>query len=219
LSPWEQTKFPELAIAQRYARRAQEIAATNQDLRHRVSEGRFRADLLYRLEVVRLDVPPLRQRDDDALVLAHHFLSAAAGPEKHFTAGAERALQSHAWPGNVRELRHRVEAAALFAEGNWIDEAALGLGTPSSYYPPFDATTLGLQAPAPAVDPVFPPDVSALERELWNLLHDTGCTLNDAVMTCQQMLVRAALRAEGSNRTRAAKRLGINVRTIYKKMS
>ena len=195
------------------------IAATNQDLRRRVREGRFRADLLYRLEVVRLDVPPLRNRDADAMVLANHFLAATAGSEKRFTPAAERALQAYAWPGNVRELRHRVESAALLTEGPLIDEAALGLDSASEpYYPPFDATTLGLQTPAPPVEQVFPPDVPPLERELWNLVHETGCTLNDAVTTCQQMLVRAALRAEGSNRTRAAKRLGINVRTIYKKM-
>jgi DNA-binding NtrC family response regulator len=195
------------------------IAATNQDLRRRVEEGRFRADLLYRLEVVRLDVPSLSQRETDALVLANHFLNATAGPGKHFTDGAEKALQAHLWPGNVRELRHRVEAAALFTDGPLIDEAALGLDQSSaSYYPPFDATTLGLQAPPPVAEQVVPGDVPPLERELWTLLRERGCTLSEAVATCEQMLVRAALRAEGSNRTRAAKRLGINVRTIYKKI-
>ena len=195
------------------------IAATNQDLRRRVTEGRFRADLLYRLEVVRLDVPSLKQRDCDAFELAQHFLAATAGPDKRFSEGARRAVETYAWPGNVRELRHRVESAALFSEGPLIDEADLGLGPASgSYYPPFDATTLGLQTPSPAHEPVFPADVPPLERELWTLVSETGCTLNEAVTTCQQMLIRAALRAERSNRTRAARRLGINVRTIYKKV-
>ena len=58
----------------------------------------------------------------------------------------------------------------------------------------------------------------AIENQLWNMVRETGCTLNEAVGQCQQMLIRSALRAEGSNRTRAARRLGINVRTIYKKI-
>lgn len=107
----------------------------------------------------------------------------------------------------------------LFTEGPWIDVKALGLDESSeSYYPPFDATTLGLQAPAEPDVRGFPSDVEALERELWHLVDENGLTLGEAVSACQQILVRAALRAEGSNRTRAAKRLGINVRTIYKKI-
>src|SRR6185503_20370908 len=106
------------------------------------------------LEVVRLDIPSLRQRDEDALMLANHFLTATAGISKQFTEGAERALQTHAWPGNVRELKHRVESAALLTDGPLIDEQALGLDPSSkAYYPPFDATTLGLQTPPPSVEP------------------------------------------------------------------
>ena len=192
------------------------IAATNQDLRRRVTEGRFRADLRYRLEVVRLDVPPLRNGDAYALVLANY--SQPPPGTRSASRRRPRALQAHPWPGNVG-IDAPGESDAHFTEVPLFDAVALGLDHSSeAYYPPFDATTLGLQTPASTVEHVFPAEVPPLERELWNLVHESGCTLNQAVTTCQQMLVRAALRAEGSNRTRAAKRLGINVRTIYKKI-
>ena len=89
------------------------IAATNRDLADCVRQGSFRADLMYRLAVVKLDVPSLRERSTDILRLADHFLDQVSGATKYFDDGARRALLSYAWPGNVRELKHRVEAAAL----------------------------------------------------------------------------------------------------------
>jgi DNA-binding NtrC family response regulator len=183
------------------------IAATNQDLHDRVRSGAFRLDLLYRLEVVRIDVPSLASRGDDVLLLADHFLREME-PTRAFSAAARRAMLAHAWPGNVRELKHRVEAAVLFTEGP-IGPGALGLELrgPTSV------------VPGPAA-PVTPPgETEALERALWTLVERGGYNMNDAIGFCERLLIQAALRAKGNNRTRAAERLGIHVRTIYKKLS
>ena len=180
------------------------VAATNQDLRRRVSAGTFREDLLYRLEVVKIEVPALHQRRDDVLLLARHFLRQLGCGDKDFNPHARVALEAHGWPGNVRELKHRVEAAALLTEGETIGPDALGLGVPSSR-----------EADRAATDGA---DSAGLEHELWRLVQERGLTLIEATAACERMLVEAALRAEGNNRTRAAGRLGINVRTIYKKL-
>jgi DNA-binding NtrC family response regulator len=171
------------------------IAATNQDLRARVRDRTFREDLLYRLEVVRIEVPPLACRADDIAQLAAFFLQEVGCGHKRFTSGAERALLSYGWPGNVRELRHRVESAALLHDGDEIDEAALVL--------------------PPAVVPVE----ESIRQRLWRMVEERGLTLAQATEICEEMLVAAALEAERNNRTRAAARLGINVRTIYKKLN
>jgi DNA-binding NtrC family response regulator len=107
------------------------IAATNADLAHEVAEGRFREDLLYRLNTVEIRIPPLRERRDDIPSLAAHFLREQAAhyqkPVAELTPAAMRALLAHAWPGNVRELRHAVERAVLMASGHAITEDDLGL--------------------------------------------------------------------------------------------
>ncbi len=174
------------------------IAATNQDLRARVRDRTFREDLLYRLEVVRIDVPGLAERPDDIGVLAAHFLREVGCAHKRFTPGAERLLQHYAWPGNVRELRHRVESAALLCDGDELDERALCL---------------------PVAGPAAVAGGDSLQARLWRMIEERGMTLAQATEACEEMLVTAALEAERNNRTRAAARLGINVRTIYKKLN
>jgi DNA-binding NtrC family response regulator len=181
------------------------VAATNQDLHARVRSGTFREDLLYRLEVVRVAIPALRERRADIVVLAEHFLAEIGQSHKRLTASARAALETHDWPGNVRELRHRIEAAALLGESDAIE-----------------LEDLGLDGASPTAEAKSNTNVRAaafgLEGELWRLVSDQGMSLAQAAATCEEMLVRAALRAEGHNRTRAAARLGINVRTIYKKL-
>jgi DNA-binding NtrC family response regulator len=98
------------------------IAATNADLMQRVREKQFREDLYYRLAVFPLELPPLRNRTEDILPLAEHFLrmlcQQAGMPAKRFSEEAAAALRRHAWPGNVRELQHWVERAFVLSEGN-----------------------------------------------------------------------------------------------------
>src|ERR1700694_835488 len=98
------------------------VAATNQDLEVAVREGRFRKDLFHRLSQFQLRVPPLRERPEDVLALAQHFLYLKS-TEMRFTAEALRALQSHSWPGNVRELRNVVAKVAMAATGLEIGAA------------------------------------------------------------------------------------------------
>jgi two-component system nitrogen regulation response regulator NtrX len=102
------------------------VAATNKRLEDEIAAGRFREDLLYRLNVVPIDVPPLRARRDDVAPLAEHFIRQIAGaqglPARIITAGALERLRRHAWPGNVRELRNTVERLLILANGSEIDE-------------------------------------------------------------------------------------------------
>ena len=111
------------------------IAATNADLDREMKEERFREDLYYRLAVVRLALPPLRERGEDITVLAKIFLERFAAENKKsttaFTSEALDALQSHDWPGNVRELENRVKRAIIMAEGRKLTSADLELGTNS----------------------------------------------------------------------------------------
>ena len=101
------------------------IAATNVDLRARVAEGKFREDLFHRLNVVRLHVPPLRERKEDIVHLAGIFLQQFAAlyrrPAHHFTARAETALEAYPWPGNVRELQNLMLTSVLFCDGPEVD--------------------------------------------------------------------------------------------------
>ncbi|MFN7975133.1 MAG: sigma-54 dependent transcriptional regulator [Acidobacteriota bacterium] len=107
------------------------ISATNADLGAEVAAGRFRQDLLFRLDTVEIRVPPLRDRREDIPVLAQHFLRQHAGRYRKalggFAAAAMRALLEHSWPGNVRELDHAVERAVLMARGSDVEVGDLAL--------------------------------------------------------------------------------------------
>jgi DNA-binding NtrC family response regulator len=107
------------------------LSATNADVRQEVANGRFRQDLLFRLNTIEIHVPPLRDRAEDIPLLAGHFLRLHARRYRKdlaaFHADALRALAAHPWPGNVRELDHAVERAVLMARGSEIREADLGL--------------------------------------------------------------------------------------------
>jgi two-component system response regulator HydG len=109
------------------------VAATNKDLAGEVRERRFREDLYYRLNVVHVDMPPLRQRGNDIVLLAEHFLRRFALENNRridgFDDAARAKLVAHRWPGNVRELENAVERAVVFTEGGLVEASSL----------PFDA--------------------------------------------------------------------------------
>jgi two-component system response regulator AtoC len=108
------------------------VAATNENLSHSVRDGHFRQDLYYRLNVVPISLPPLRQRGEDVLVIAHHFLNIYSTRYNknnlQFSKSTEHWLKNHTWPGNVRELRNLIERATLLAHSNLIQLTDLTLG-------------------------------------------------------------------------------------------
>ncbi len=130
------------------------IAATHRRLPERVAEGSFREDLFYRLNIVEIALPPLRERREDIPALAGHFLRQAGG-SKSLSEEALARLQAHAWPGNVRELKNAIERAATLARGSVIAASDLNLAA-NAQPAPLD----GL------LDGEIEPAVAALEREM-----------------------------------------------------
>lgn len=112
------------------------IAATNQPLEKLVAEGRFREDLLYRINTIEINLPPLRQRLDDLAPLVEHFVRVCARkyrmPEKPVSAAALKALRTHAWPGNIRELSHAVERAMILSDAPDLDADDFSIPGPGS---------------------------------------------------------------------------------------
>lgn len=166
------------------------IASTSQDLARLVEEGRFREDLLYRLNVLSVDVPPLRERQEDISELAGHLL-ARIGEDMGrssctFAPEALEALNAFEWPGNVRELRNSVERGLLTASGEVITRRDLGLGTD--------------------------PGPSSTQREAD---HDLG---NFRIRHMEEALIRRALVSAQGNRSKTARLLGVNRTTLYNKL-
>jgi DNA-binding NtrC family response regulator len=126
------------------------LAASNRDLRQRIAEGLFREDLYYRLNVVTLDIPPLRERASDVAELAVFFLRRYAQENGKridgFSEDALRALAAHGWPGNVRELENAVERAVVLSDGTRIEArhlpASIHEVTPADAPPPIPGTTI-----------------------------------------------------------------------------
>jgi DNA-binding NtrC family response regulator len=177
------------------------LAATHRDLPAEVRAGRFREDLYFRLNVVQLHLPPLRDRPGDILPLAQHFAqryAAANGlPPRPLAARAATRLLAHPWPGNVRELENALHRAVLLAEGREIGEEAIEL-TPARAPA---ASDTGQAAPAaPARDPI----ASLVGRRMEEV---------------EQELILETLGRCLGNRTRAAEILGISIRTLRNKLS
>jgi DNA-binding NtrC family response regulator len=179
------------------------LAATNRDLREEVSRGRFREDLWFRLNVVSLRIPALRDRPGDILPLAEHFsrryAEANGLPLRPFSPQARGALLAHSWPGNVRELENTLHRAVLLAEGDEIGLAAIELAEP----PRREPQPAEMAAPAPAA--TRPPSVAAL--------------VGRRVEEVERDLILETLGACLGNRTRAAEILGISIRTLRNKLS
>ncbi|MEI2720970.1 MAG: sigma-54 dependent transcriptional regulator [Gemmatimonadales bacterium] len=126
------------------------IAATNRDLEGEIREGRFREDLYHRLNVMPIQVPPLRQRAEDIPALVSHFVAVLGGgpgmAPKPFTGGALRRLQRRRWPGNVRELRNAVERLLILAAGPEVTEEEIDLVLPVESGPPIEVGKLAAEA-------------------------------------------------------------------------
>ena len=187
------------------------IAATHQDLDALVAEGRFRADLLHRLDVVRLQLPPLRERRDDIPKLAERFLRAAAekfdAPAKRLAPEALQRMQAHAWPGNVRELENLCWRLAALAPGDVIGVADL------------DAAALSVVA-APAHGATTAGDWDAALTAWARARLDAGSTdlHAEALERFDRALFEAALAHTGGHRTDAAIKLGLGRNTLTRKL-
>ena len=164
------------------------FCATNVDLERAVTDGRFRRDLFYRINVIPIAVTALRQRTDDILPLAYAFVrefSEAFDREVHgLTAAAEESLVGHRWPGNVRELRNRVERAVAIGQSSWIG--------PEVLFPEQVADLVGTE----------------------NLLP----TLCEARAAAERRHIRTALELAGGKIEDAARTLGISRSTLFDKM-
>jgi PAS domain S-box-containing protein len=167
------------------------LAATHRNLAKEVEAGRFRQDLLYRIRVARIVLPPLRERREDIPLLVEAFLArsrASTGKDvRHVSADAMQKLLAHTWPGNVRELQSAIELAVIHCKGSAVQAGDL----PAEIQVPMPATA----ATAPAGSGIA--DGAADERER----------------------ISAALRATRGNRVAAAKRLGISRATLYRRLA
>ena len=163
------------------------VAATNRSIDADVAAGRFRADLLFRLDGIRLNLPPLRERAEEILPAAQRFLDELAtrdgGPGPFLSDAARAALRAHPWSGNFRELRNVIERAALLCDGGRIEPRDLMLGD--------SAVTVALPVATPAPRP------------------STG---GESANTRENIL--GALKAAAGNQTRAARVLGVSRRTL-----
>jgi len=164
------------------------LAATNIDLAARVDRGQFREDLFYRLNVINIELPPLRLRGEDVVLLANYFLQ-VYNKKNHkdlsgFTRQAVEALNRHSWPGNVRELENCIERCVVLSKGPFVDAD------------------------------VLPPTVLAGKPRFEQIMIPVGTPLRQAEM----QLIEATLQSAGGDKETAARILGITARTIYRKL-
>jgi DNA-binding NtrC family response regulator len=182
------------------------LAASNRDLRQAVASGKLREDLMYRLCVIPVNVPPLRERGDDAVLLAEMFLAELneeQGEQKFLSAEGRRRIVEHTWPGNVRELKNVIHRAFVLSD----EEVQIDIGTFSALGQDRSddsatITTIGSATATPATS-----DPSGLRITV-------GMSLDDVERT----LITATLKAVGGSKTEAARLLGISLKTMYNRL-
>ena len=184
------------------------VAATNTDLEPLIAAGQFREDLYYRLNVVPIVLPALRERTDDIPALARHFLKSAAGeglPRRQLTADAAELLSRQSWRGNVRELKNVIYRMALLAREDTVDAAALA--------PMLDQVrpAQGETAEGAGLD-------TAVSRWLADVRPVSGTVYDTALAAFERPLFVEVLRDTGGNQLRAAQQLGINRNTLRKRL-
>ncbi len=177
------------------------VAATNRELQQAAEQGAFRRDLYFRLAVFPIEIPPLRTRDDDVLLLARHFAAQFGkelrGREAELSAAAVELLRAHSWPGNVRELENAIERACILADALTLEPRDLGLppARPAQTVAADDATFANLDSSGTLAE--------AAER---------------AVRLVERRKIAEALRAHDGNKTRAAETLGVSYKTLLTKI-
>jgi transcriptional regulator with GAF, ATPase, and Fis domain len=197
----EEKRFERVGGIQEIEVNARILTATNKDLRSAVADKTFREDLYFRIAAVPITIPPLRDRGDDVLLLAGHFLDRFRRefrkPSLELTEDARARLLSYPWPGNVRELQNAIERAVILGNGPWIDTAAL-------------------QLPSERPEPEEMPDGMLEEQFLWEgPLEEVS---QRAVTHVERFKIQVALRESKWNKTRAAESLGVSYKTLLHKI-
>lgn len=184
----EERKFERVGGREQVETDIRLIAATNRDLHSLANQGGFRSDLFFRLNVVNITIPPLRERAEDILLLTRYFIKRFSEennkPEKELTADAVNMLASHKWPGNVRELRNAIERMVVLSRSVRLTARDV------------------------------PPEIAAAGRPGMEAEFKTDATLKDA----GKRLIVAALEKHGGHRGKAAEQLGISRRTLHRKI-
>ncbi len=197
----EERRFERVGGTQEIEANVRIVTATNKDLRAAVADKTFREDLYFRIAAVPITIPPLRDRGDDVLLLAEHFLERFKRefrkPALKLTTDARARLRTYPWPGNVRELQNAIERAAILANGPAIDSEAL-------------------QLPAARPTPEELPDGMLEERFLWEGPLDE--VSQRAVAHVERFKIQNALRESKWNKTRAAEKLGVSYKTLLTKI-
>ena len=197
----EERKFERVGGAETIEVDIRIIAATNRNLRQYVDEGKFREDLYYRLDVVEIRMPPLRDRGNDIAVLSNHFMKEFADRNgrnvSRISPAAAAILQAYSWPGNVRELRNTLEKMVVLAHGDVLaaDDVPANIRN--------EAHQNGVVVPAPAKLASVPEVVVSAE----------------SLAEMEKRKILAALDAAGGNRSKAAIALGISRRTLHRKLN
>lgn len=177
------------------------VAATNANLEEKIAAGEFREDLYYRLNVVQMELAPLHVRENDACLLANHFLQQARRtynrPQLEFTPSALKLIGQYNWPGNIRELRNKVERAVVMATGNVIEARDIDVRVPAMNQDETDENM-----------PVDLQDAESLRVKM-------GTPLKDV----ESQVIQKTLNMLNGDKKLTAKVLGIHERTIYRKIS
>jgi DNA-binding NtrC family response regulator len=197
----EEKRFERVGGTQQIDVNVRVLTATNKDLRAAIEAKTFREDLYFRISAVPITIPPLRERGDDVLLLAEHFLERFRRefrkPELALSEDARARLLTYSWPGNVRELQNTIERAAILVRGTEIDAAALQLPAPKPSI---------TELPAGMLDEAF----------LWDgPLEDVS---QRAVAHVERFKIQNALRESKWNKTRAAEKLGVSYKTLLNKI-
>ncbi len=182
------------------------LAASNRDLRQAVASGKLREDLMYRLCVIPVNVPPLRDRGDDAVLLAEMFLAELNeehGEQKTLSAEGRRRIGEHTWPGNVRELKNVIHRAFVLSD----EEVQVDTGTFSALSQDHGDDSVAVAANGAATSAPAMSDPSALRIAV-------GMSLDDV----ERALITATLQAVGGSKTEAARLLGISLKTMYNRL-
>jgi nitrogen regulation protein NR(I) len=192
------------------------IAATNRDLRAEITAGKFREDLFHRINVVPIELPPLRARTDDIPLLVEHFRHkynkrlAKSPPVERLTEGAMTCLAAYSWPGNIRELENVMERAILFADGGEITPEEL----------PDQVRRTPADADAPLSDSQRPDarSASSVERASVAPIGPLKEIIRQHTETLEKDLITRALEETGGNVTQAARKLAISRKSLQNKM-